>query len=317
MPAKTIAIVGTVVYGSGMSPRTLTVGTVTAVGTASAALLAYLLFVSRRNLVHTGDAHLQHWVSPDAARWVYLAIALILVGGFIATTALGARPSARPTPRPTHGARPVAAPPPDDQWVAEAAEARPWRIGAGGGAVAGLAIGLATLATGAVASTVGPLTAPVIASYLAALVGGPLIGGLGARATGRAGSGVLAGLWFGLLLALLAGLALLARDVIFEQRLVSGAWLHDQFGDELCNNTTGDTLAACELGDSLGAMVADWLTFPLLCAGLGGLGGLIGKAAALTNLPSPGRFRPAVVAPFGLGALLFVVFIAEAAVQLW
>ena len=284
-----------------MSPRTVTVATVSAVGTASVALVAYLLFGSRRNLVHTGDAHLQRWVSPDAARWAYLAVALIIISGFIAATALGTRSSA------ALGAQPAA----------EAAEDRPWRIGAGGGAAAGLAIGLATLATGAVATTVGPLTAPVIVSYLAALVGGPLLGGWAARATGRAGSGALAGLWFGVLLAVLAGLALLARDVIFEPRLVGGAWRHDQFGDALCNDTTGDTLAACELGDSLGAMVADWLTFPLLCAGLGGLGGLVGKVAARTRLPSPGRFRAAVIAPWGLGALLLVVFIAETAFQLW
>jgi hypothetical protein len=279
-----------------MKPRVLTVSTVTTVAAASAALLAYLLFVSQRNLVTTGDAHLQRWVNANAARWIYLAIMVLLLTVFVATAVLGTRPSVADGRSP---------------------EERPWRIGAAAGAAVGLVVGVAALVGGAVATTVGPLTAPTVAAYLAVLAGAPLIGGWAARSTGRAGSGALAGLWYGLLLALVAGFALVARDVMFAGRLSSGAWLLDSFGDPTCNHTAGDTLSACEIGDALGAMAGQWLTFPLAGAGLAALGGLVGKATTLTRLPSPGRWRPPVLATLGLSAVLLIVFVAEVTLQLW
>jgi hypothetical protein len=69
-------------------------------------------------------------------------------------------------------------------------------------------------------------------------------GGWAARSTGRAGSGALAGFWFGVVLALLSGFALSARDVLFAGGLSTGAWLLDHFGGPTCNHTTGDHLAA-------------------------------------------------------------------------
>jgi len=310
-----------------MNARALTVGTVTAVAAASAALLAYLLFTSQRNLVTTGDAHLQRWVSPGAARWIYLAIAVALLTAFVATAVLGTRPAPPAAgvtlPAAAGGGLPDVAGEGGSGGELSgvtgggAVDERSWRIGAVAGAAVGLVLGLATLAAGAIARTAGPLTVPVAATYLAVLAGAPLVGGRAARSTGRAGSGALAGLWYGLLLALLAGFALVARDALFAHRLTAGAWLLDRFDDPACNHTAGATLRACEIGDSLGAMASQWLMFPLAGAGLAALGGLAGKAATRTRLPGPGWRRPPVLAPLGLSAVLLVVFAAEITFQLW
>src|SRR5262245_61665461 len=193
-----------------MRPRTQIVGTIVAAGGASAALLGYLLFAGRRSLVTTGDANLQRWAGPAASRWLYLAIVVFLVAVFAAAAVLGTQPATRD---------------------------RGWRLGGGAGAVTGLAIGVLTLLTGALATDPAPLTGAVLASFLAALAGAPVVGGWVARFTRRTGDGALAGLWFGLLLAVVAGFFLVLRDTAFAERLVAGAWLHDSFGDSLCNNT--------------------------------------------------------------------------------
>ncbi|HEY7225014.1 MAG TPA: hypothetical protein VH561_15675 [Micromonosporaceae bacterium] len=272
-----------------MRTRVLVVGTVATFSLASVALLAYLLFVSRRNLVRTGDANLQRWVDPTTAAWLYLGFVAVLAAGFIAFALVGT----------AHAGRSDVA-------------ARPWRRGGGLGGATGAAIGILTIITGPTATAVALLTAPVLLAYLGALLGPPVVGGLAAHATGRAASGALAGLWFGLTMGLVAGFALVTRDVVFADRLVAGAWLTDHFGDATCNNQTGDTLAACEIGDSLGTMASDWLLFPLLGAGLGALGGLVGRAGAGTTVD-----RPSLRAPVGLGVLLIVVFAAELAFHLW
>jgi hypothetical protein len=172
------------------------------------------------------------------------------------------------------------------------------------------------MVTGATATTVGPLTAPVLVAYVGILVGPPLVGGWAGRVTGRTGSGALAGLWFGVLLALTSGFALVLRDAVFADRLVAGAWLLDHFGDSTCNGQTGDTLAACEIGDSFGAMASEWLLFPLLAAGLGALGGLVGRVTTKLRTPPPADRLPAR-APLALGVLLLVVLVAELTFHIW
>jgi hypothetical protein len=273
-----------------MRPRVLTITAVSGFAIASSVLLAILLFVTRRNLVTTGDAHLQRWVEPETARWLYLSMIVVLSAAFIVTALLGTRGSD--------------------------ADARPWQIGAGIGAAGGILLAIATIVTGAVATTVGPLTAPVLVAYLGALIGPPLVGGWAGRSTGRTGSGAVAGLWFGVLLALASGFAVVLRDAVFADRLVTGAWLLDHFGDSTCNGQTGDTLAACEIGDSLGAMASGWLLFPLLAAGLGALGGLVGRATTQRRTPPP-TDATRRWAPVGLGVLLVLVLAAELTFQLW
>jgi hypothetical protein len=291
-----------------MKIRSLVIGTITTAAGGSAALLGYLLFVGRRNLVSTGDANLQRWVGPDASRWIYLLIIAVLAGLFVVASVLSSRP-AGPVP---------------------AASDRAWRYGAVAGGLTGLILGLPTLATGGFATTTGVLTATTLAAFGAALLGPALAGGWGAARTGgSAGSGALAGLWFGVALAVVAGFAMVLRDTVFADRLVSGAWLQDHFTDPTCNGQTSDTLAACELGDSFGAMASYWLLFPLLGAGLGAVGGLVGRAAGSTP-PSAvaagdtsgagtevGVSRRPLRTSVGLAAVLFVVFVLEASFKIW
>jgi hypothetical protein len=273
-----------------MRPRLLTVTAVSAFTIASSVLLAVLLFVSQRNLVTTGGAHLQQWVAPETARWLYLLMIVALSAAFMVAALLSTRGTD--------------------------SDARPWWLGVQVGAVGGILLGIATIVTGAVATTVGPLTAPVLAAYLGALLGPPLVGGWAGRRTGRTGGGAIAGFWFGVLLALISGFAVVLRDSVFADRLVTGAWLLDHFGDSTCNGQTGDTLAACEIGDSFGAMASGWLLFPLLAAGLGALGGLVGRATTKRRTQmSTDRVR--TWAPIGLGALLLVVLAAELTFQIW
>jgi hypothetical protein len=252
-------------------PRNLTVGTVAGLGVASLALLGYLLFVTRRDLVHTGDAQLQRWVSPDAARWIFLGIAAAVVVAFVVAAAVGG-------------------------------DGSPAMVGlAAGGALAVLA-----LVSGAVATNAALLSVPSVVSYLALLAGAVAVG----VHTGRPGAGAVAAVWFAVLLALAAGLATVARDTLFASRLVDGAWV----GDRTCRGGTGDTLAACEIGDTLGGMAFMWLAFPPVAAGLGWLGGLVGDAAGgAAAAPRPARVRPAVV----LCGFLVVVFVVAVTLHLW
>ena len=265
-------------------PRSLTAGTVAGLGVASLALLGYLLFVARRDLVHTGDAQLQRWAGPDAARWIFLGIAAAIVVAFVVTAAVGG-------------------------------EGRPATVGlATGGALAVLA-----LASGAVATSAALLSVPSGVSYGALLAGAVVIG----VRTGRPGAGAVAAVWFAVVLALAAGLATVARDTVFASRLAGGAWVGDHFGDVTCQGVRGDPLAACEIGDTLGGMAFMWLAFPPVAAGLGWLGGLAGDAAAAsrpatqdggTSRPAAGvKTRPAVV----LCGFLVAVCVVAVTLHLW
>lgn len=286
-----------------MRARILTITMVAVAAAASTALEAYLLFVSHRNLVTTGDAQLQRSVSPGTARWLYLGGTAVIAVALIVTAVL----STRPTPSgPTELAGVVTY------------GSQPWWLGAAAGGALGLVIGLAALALGATARTVGPLTAPTVAAYLALLIGGIAIGAVAARSTGRTSSGALAGFWFAVMLALLTGLAPVARDALFAGRLSTGAWLLDHFGDPTCNHVTGGTLSACEIGDSLGAMASQWLLFPILGTLTATLGGAVGRATRSSPLPAAAADPPStILAPAALCGILLLVFAAEIILHIW
>lgn len=266
---------------------------VTAFGLASTALLAYLLFVARRNLVTVGDAHLQQWVDANTARWLYLGIAAVPVSAFIVAAALELR---------TTG-------------ISERRTGGPGFAGAQLGAVVGAIIGVLALVAGATATSLGLLNAPLLVAHFASLVGPLVVGGWAGRRFGRATAGALGGLWFGVLLALVSGFALVLTDTLFANRLASGPWLFDRVGDPTCNNRIGTTLAACEIGDTLGAMAFQWLLFPLYGVALGAVAALVGRAtrgriAARTE-------RLSVLTSVGLCLVLILVLSVELSLHLW
>jgi hypothetical protein len=279
-----------------MKPYAFPVRWVAALAGATSALMAYLLFVAYRDLVTTGDAHLQRWVSPQAARWLYLGLVVILAA------AMSAAASASATAQ-------------RDQ--AGAAVARPWRLGAAAGLAAGALAGVVSLLTDAFATHAALLGTGLLIAELAAVVGPLAVGILGARATGRTASGVLAGMWFGVLLALTAGLAGLASDTLFAARLTAGPWLADRVGDITCNRQTGKTLTACELGDTAGVMAFMWLAFPLLGAAVGAVGGLAGRLTAAARLPALTWRNPAASGALLLCIVLLATLAAELTFQIW
>jgi hypothetical protein len=279
-----------------MKPYAFPVRWVAALAAATSALMAYLLFVSYRDLVTTGDAHLQRWVSPQAARWIYLGLVVALAAAMSAAARVSATAQWEP---------------------AEAEGTRPWRLGAAAGLAAGAVAGFVSLLTAAFATHVALLGAGLLVAELAAVIGPLVVGVLGARATGRTASGALAGMWFGVLLALSAGLAGLASDTLFAARLAAGPWLADRVGDITCNRQIGKTLIACELGDTAGVMAFMWLVFPLLGAAAGAVGGLTGRLTTAARLPALNWRNPAVSGALLLGITLLATLAAEITFQIW
>jgi hypothetical protein len=46
-------------------------------------LVYHALFIQFPMVMTTGDAHLQRWIGPDAARLAFLTLAIIVCGGYI------------------------------------------------------------------------------------------------------------------------------------------------------------------------------------------------------------------------------------------
>jgi len=258
---------------------------VPAAGAALFGLVAYSLLLGFPSLTAHGDSNLQRWAGPDGARWAYLALGLLLAGGCAA--------------------------------VAGGELRRPAVLGATLGGAAGLLDVLLVVALTALPSQPADL-APAVAVALAAAPAGAAVAGLRlARRDGSAGAAALAGFWCGLVVALLAAVAWLSRDVVLAGTLAHGAWLGDRFADATCVAATPATLAACEIGDDLGGAAILLLAGPLLGAGAGAVAGLAGRLGAPARLVAGPRRAGTAAGPalFSVGAA--AILAAEVAGRLW
>jgi hypothetical protein len=248
------------------------------------------LFIQFPMVMTTGDAHLQRWIGPDAARLSFLALALAIGGGYIWVALQGTR---------------------------EPAMRLSWLRGAVTGAGAGLVIALLYLAADGLATTGSGLQIPPVTLTLLLLLGPAVLGALAAAATARVAAGALAGFWFALSLALFAGVGLLVADSIFADRLAHTAWVGYHGNDPLCNDATGARLLGCAVGDDMGFAASAIVAFPLLGLGLGALAGLPGRALADRRQSPAAHWNASLRPPLVLSACLAAVLIAELAGNLW
>jgi hypothetical protein len=273
-----------------MLARRVTVGTLTGAVCILVALVAIALFVQFPMVMTTGDAHLQHWIGPYAARLSFMVLATAVGVGAIW---VAIRSTSDPATRPA------------------------WLPGAVGGAGLGLVAALLYLIMAGVSSTsAGLQLAPELVSI--ALLLGPLVAGLVAgRTQGTTSAGAVAGFWFALALVVLADVGLIASDSLFSSRLAPTAWANYSSGDALCRGAHGATLLGCAVGDDLGFAATLLILGPVLGLGLGALAGLVGRALARRQDKARASWASAVVPLVIFSALLAVVLIAELVGNLW
>jgi hypothetical protein len=256
-------------------------------------LVTLALFVEFPQVMTTGDANLQRWIGPDAARLSFLGLALAVGGGASWVVWQGTR-------------------------VRETGTA--WWLGAATGTAAGLATAVLSLVMGGMATSSAGLQAPPLVATAALLLGPLAVGLIAAQASGRTGAGAIAGFSCALLLVLLAAVGMLAADSLFAQRLLQTAWVGYRSGDPLCSGVHGATLLGCAVGDDLGFAATLLILGPVLGLGLGTLAGLIGREFRRRN-PSilaetsvwPTALRPVVL----FSAFLAVVLVVELLGNLW
>ena len=111
-----------------------------------------------------------------------------------------------------------------------------------------------------------------------------LAGVLGARPSGHAADGALAGFWCGLVAAVFVSVVTLAVDNVFAATLIHTTWAHDP----TCPQPAGAALAGCEIGDDLGLIGIELTALPLLLPCIAAFGGAL---AAIS--PHPVEPRPA------------------------
>jgi hypothetical protein len=239
----------------------------------------------------TGDAHLQRWIGPDAARLSFLALAVAVGAGAIWVAIRGTHdPATRPA----------------------------WLLGAVGGAGVGLVAALLyVVIAGVTSSSAGLQLAPELVSI--ALLLGPLATGLVAgHEQGTTSAGAVAGFWFALALVLLADVGLVASDSLFSSRLAQTAWANYSSGDALCRGAHGATLLGCAVGDDLGFAATLWILGPVLGLGLGALAGVVGRMLSSRRQDKARASWTTAVVPLVIfSALLAVVMIAELIGNLW
>jgi hypothetical protein len=237
----------------------------------------------------TGDAHLQRWIGPDAARASFLALAVAVGAGAIW---VAVRSTNDPTTRPA------------------------WLLGAVAGAGVGLIVAMLYLIMAGVASSsAGLQLAPELVS-LALLLGPPVVGLVASGTHGTTSAGAVAGFWFAFALALVADLGLIASDSLFSSRLLQTAWANYSSADRLCTGVHGATLLGCAVGDDLGFAATLLVLGPVLGLGLGALAGVVGRARRRGDGPRA-AWTAAVVPMVIFSALLAIVMIAELVGNLW
>lgn len=253
-------------------------------------LLADIFYVQFPMVTRTGDANLQRWIGPDTVRLVGLLIGLLFGGCYLAVAIRGTR---------------------------QRETARAWKLGAVAGGGAGVMVLLLYGLTGLITISLGELLIPTVVLYGFALAGTLVVGFLAGEGEGRISAGTIAGFWFGAILALVAGLSVLARDALFAQHLASTVWVGDHFGDLSCQGARGSILMGCEVGDDLGFAANTFLLLPLLGLLLGTGGGVLGRIYTRQKMALSARWNAALVAPLICMGFLLIIFIAEAIWNLW
>ncbi|MBF6589110.1 MAG: hypothetical protein IVW57_01100 [Ktedonobacterales bacterium] len=259
-------------------------------------LVVIALFHAFPSVMTTGDAQLQRWIGPDAARLSFLGLALAVGAGAIWVAVQGTRETA---------ARPA------------------WLVGVGVGAVVGVATMVHYVVMDAISATGEGLQVPSSLAMAALLLGSLAVGIIAARAVGRIGAGAVAGFWYALVLSLLGDVGLLAGDLMFAHRLAQTAWVGYSSRDALCTGVRGATLMGCAVGDDLGFAATLLIFGPVLGLGLGALAGLAGRALAQRQPEAreqgstatlwSATLRPVIV----FSAFLTVVMVAELLGNLW
>jgi hypothetical protein len=272
--------------------RTVLVVAVTALSAIFFLLLAYTMFVGFPTVTQTGGAHMQGWLGPDAARWGYLAVGLLVAGAY-GMVAIGGN---------LDGGQ---------------ASSRSVLAGAAVGVVSGLAAVGVLAAVTLTARDPGGLAPGPVADMLLMVVAPAAAGAAAGWLTGRGTAGIMAGFWCGVVLALLASTSLLLRDLAFAGTLVHTAWIGDHFADPLCNGVRGIVLADCEIGDDFGFAAFLLLVGPLMGCLAGGLGSLVGsRGRQPVELAAP-RWSRSTIALAAFAGVTLALFVVELLTQLW
>lgn len=255
-----------------------------------ALLLTDIFYVQYPFVTQTGDANLQRWIGSDTVKIVGILLGL-LFGGCYLVAALG-------------GTR-------------EEETARAWKLGTCAGVGAGAIVLLLYVITGLIPTSLSELAIPIIALYGLFLVGTLVVGVLAGADEGRVRAGAIAGFWLGAMLALVAGVSVLARDALFAQHLASTIWLGDHSADRTCQGVRGSILTGCEVGDDLGFAANTFLLFPLIGLLLGAGGGVLGRIFTSQKTARSAHWNAALLFPLICVGLLLVIFVAEALWNLW
>jgi hypothetical protein len=253
-------------------------------------LLADIFYVQFPLVIRTGDANLQRWIGPDAVRITGILLGLLFGASYLATAIVG-----------TRGYEHV----------------RAWKMGAAVGGFAGVIVFLMYLITGLIPISSSELLVPELALYGFMFAGSLIIGIFAGAIEGRIIAATVAGFWFGVILALVAGLGILVRDALFAHHLASTVWLSDHFGDLTCQRAKGSILIGCEVGDDIGFAANTLLMLPLLGMLLGTIGGSIRHLLLSKKVVPAGRWNASIVAPIVCMGFLFSIFIIEALFNLW
>jgi hypothetical protein len=263
------------------------IGTLTVL---SALILADIFYLQYPLVTQTGDANLQRWIGPGAVKIVGILLGLLFGGCYLAVAIRGTR---------------------------EVATAWTWKLGAVAGVGLGMVVLLLYAITGLITISLGELQIPIVALYGFILVGPPIVGFIAGEGECRISAGAIAGFWFGAMLALVAGVSILARDVLFAQHLALTVWSSDNFGDSLCRGAQGSILMVCEVGDDLGFTANAFLLLPLLGLLLGTGGGVLGRISTRRKTALTAHWNNALAAPLICMGFLLIIFIAEAIWNLW
>jgi hypothetical protein len=245
----------------------------------------FLRFPSSVGSSGTGPkANVAIWLGADGARLAYLGLAAVYAGLYL--------------------------------WVGSQSlkSASAWRPGA----LCGLVLGGVWLVVNVLVDWL-PALAPLRSLGLLALLGLAFLAGLlGARATGLARDGALAGFWCGLVAAVLIAGSIVAVDNAFATTLVNSTWANDP----TCPQPAGPAFAGCEIGDDLGFVATVLTLVPLLLSGVGALGGVL--AASTTARPESRNASPPETAnrlygwraPLVFSGAMLALFVAEITLKL-
>lgn len=270
--------------------RHILMGAISIVTVLFVLLLADIFYFQFPLVVRTGDANLQKWIGPDAVRIAGILLGLLFGACYLVAAIAGTR---------------------------ERETERAWKLGAGAGGSAGGIVLLLYLVTGLNTISPGEFLIPVFALYGFALAGSLVVGVIAGESEGSISAGTIAGFWFGVMLALVAVLSILARDALFAQHLASTVWLSDHYSDLTCQGAKGAILMGCEVGDDVGFTANILLMLPLLGLLLGTGGGALRHLFTHQRTVRAAHWNAALVAPLICMGFLLIIFSAETLWNLW